>query len=281
MSHLPPRSPPTVPGRASASVPGAAATSDRLPLTALVTTFNEETNIGACLESVGWADELLVVDSFSSDDTCREAAHHTDRILQHPYESPARQKNWALAQARHRWVLILDADERATAELRAEICALLARGPERVAYWIHRRNTFLGREMRHGGWETDRVIRLVDRTHSRYPDVRVHEEMEVDGPVGVLRERLFHHSVRSLEQYGPKMERYSRWWAEERHARGRRATPWTVLSHTLGRFVRMYVLKRGFLDGGHGLLLALLASFSVYQKYAKLWELGLRRGPSR
>ena len=257
--------------------PAAAPHRDRLSLTALVTTYNEEHNIGRCLESVAWAEDILVVDSFSTDGTCREAARHTDRILQHPYESPARQKNWALEQARHRWVLILDADERATPELEKEVRTLLEQEPGHAAYWIHRRNTFRGREMRHGGWETDRVIRLVDRKRARYPDVRVHEEMKVDGPVGVLRGRLIHHSVRSLEQYSPKMERYSRWWAEERWERGQRATAWTVFAHTIARFVRMFLLRRGFLDGGHGLVLALMASFSVYQKHAKLWELGLRR----
>ncbi|MFQ5718687.1 MAG: glycosyltransferase family 2 protein [Acidobacteriota bacterium] len=261
------------------SAPCSPGASDRpstaVPITALVTTHDEEHNIDACLASLAWVDEILVVDSFSSDGTCEAASRHTDRILQHPYESPARQKNWGMSQARHPWILILDADERVTPELEAEVRELMAAGPGCVAYWIPRRNTFLGRVMHHGGWESDRVIRLVAKDRCRYPDVRVHEEMQADGPVGALAGKLDHHSMRSYAQYAPKMDRYSRWWAKERWERGRRTGPLSVFGHTVGRFIRMFVLKRGFLDGGHGLMLALLAAFSVYQKHAKLWEMGL------
>ena len=259
------------------SGPAAAArTAGETPLSVIVTTRDEERNLAACLGSVQWAADILVVDSGSSDGTCRLAARWADRVVQHPYETPARQKNWAIPQARHQWVLILDADERVTPELAAEIRNLLAAGPACRGYWIYRRNTFLGREMRHGGWQTDRVIRLFARDHARYPDVRVHEEMTVDGPVGVLRGRLLHHTVRSLDSYAERMERYSRWWAEDRAAAGRRAGPWDILSHTVGRFIRMYLLRGGFRDGGHGLVLALMASYSVFLKYAKLWEKGRR-----
>ncbi len=250
----------------------AAGQDGRAPLSVIVTTADEERNIAACLASVQWADDILVVDSGSQDSTVELARPLAHRVVQHPYESPARQKNWAIPQARHPWVLILDADERATPELEAEIRGLLRSGPACRGYWIYRRNTFLGREIRHGGWERDRVIRFFARDHARYPDVRVHEEMEVDGPVGVLKARMLHHSVRSLAAYGAKMERYSTWWAEERAAAGRRTGALGVAAHALGRFVRMYILKRGFLDGGHGLVLACMASFSVFQKHAKLWE---------
>jgi glycosyltransferase involved in cell wall biosynthesis len=161
----------------------------RAPLSVIVTTGNEARNIVACLASVQWAAEIIVVDSGSRDATVELARPLAHQVLEHPYESPARQKNWAIPQARHPWVLILDADERVTPELAAEIRALLAAGPGRRGYWIYRRNTFLGREIRHGGWERDRVIRLFARDHARYPDVQVHEEMQVDGEVGVLRGR--------------------------------------------------------------------------------------------
>ncbi|MFQ5768518.1 MAG: glycosyltransferase family 2 protein, partial [Acidobacteriota bacterium] len=154
----------------------------RVPLSVLVTSFNEEKNIAACLRSVAWAGEILLVDSFSTDGTVALASPLADRILVHRYESPARQKNWGIQKTSHPWILILDADERASPELAREIEDLLASGPEKSAYWIHRRNTFLGREIRHGGWERDRVIRFFSRHHARYPDVRVHEEMEVEGP---------------------------------------------------------------------------------------------------
>lgn len=243
-----------------------------VPLTVIVTTFNEAVNIEACLRSVQWAEEILVIDSGSTDTTVALSRPLADRVLDHPYESPARQKNWAIPQARLPWILILDADERAMPGMEAEIRRLLAEGPARHGYWIYRRNTFLGREIRHGGWERDKVIRFFARGHALYKDVLVHEEMEVDGPVGVLQERLMHHSVRSLVEYGKKMDRYSGWWAEEKARQGRHAGPGTILGHTVGRFWRMYLLRGGFRDGGHGLVLSLLASFSVFQKYAKLWE---------
>lgn len=244
----------------------------RAPLTVLVTSFNEADNIAACLRSVAWADDVLLVDSHSTDATRERAAGLATRILSHPYESPARQKNWGLSQARHPWVLILDADERVTPELAAEIRAVLDGPAGPAAFWIRRRNTFLGRPIRFGGWGSDRVIRLCRPDRARYPDVLVHEEMVVDGPVGRLRGRLLHHSVRALAQYGEKMERFSTWWAEDRFSRGKRASAWTVAVHTTGRFLRMYVLQGGFLDGGHGLVVALQGSYSVFLKYAKLWE---------
>ena len=249
----------------------------RVPLTVLVTSFNEADNIAACLRSVAWADDILLVDSHSTDATLERARGLATRILSHAYESPARQKNWGLAQARHPWVLILDADERVTPGLEAEVRALLEAGPSRDAYWIRRRNTFLGRTIRFGGWGSDRVIRLCRRERARYPDVLVHEEMVVDGGVGELRGELLHHSVRSLGQYGEKMERFSTWWAADRLRRGRRASAVTVVLHTVGRFLRMYLLQGGFLDGGHGLIVALQGSYSVFLKYAKLWEGGRPR----
>ena len=244
----------------------------RQALTVLVTSFNEADNIVACLRSVAWADDILLVDSHSTDATLERARGLVTRVLSHPYESPARQKNWGLAQALHPWVLILDADERVTPELEEEIRELLAAAPRQDAFWIRRRNTFLGRTIRFGGWGSDRVIRLCRPDRARYPEVLVHEEMVVDGEIGELRGALLHHSVRSLGQYGEKMERFSSLWAEDRYRRGRRASALTVALHTLGRFLRMYVLQGGFLEGGHGLIVALQGSYSVFLKYAKLWE---------
>lgn len=248
-----------------------------VPVTAIVTTWNEAVNIEACLRSLQWAAEIIVVDSDSSDDTVARARPLADQVLNHVYESPARQKNWAIPQARLPWVLILDADERVPASLAQEIRDLQAARPACHGYWIYRRNTFLGREIRHGDWGRDKVIRFFARDHARYRDVRVHEEMEVDGPVGVLKERLLHHSVRTLADYGRKMDRYSDWWAEENAGKGRKAGPAIIFGHTLGRFIRTYLLHGGFRDGGHGLVLALLDASSVFQKYAKLWEMDRRQ----
>ena len=255
------------------SRPGAGRQPGDLPVSAILTTKNEEENVVPCLTTVQWAAEVIVVDSGSTDATLARAAPLADRVLQHEYVSAARQKNWIIPQARHPWVLIIDADERVTPELEADIRRVMTEGPKHRGYWIYRRNTFFGREIRHGGWQKDRVIRLFARDHGSYPDLRVHAELEVDGSVGVLQGRFMHHTIRSLRGYWAKMERYSAWWAEGKAAAGKRASTWTVFFHTVSRFGKMYIIRGGFLDGGHGLLVAILASFSVFQKYANLWEL--------
>lgn len=247
----------------------------RLPLTALVTTRDEEETVGACLASVeGLAGELLVIDSGSQDRTLEIARGHGARILEHPYESPARQKNWAIPQCRHPWVLILDADEQASPALAEEIRALFAAdGPASEGYWIPRENRFLGRVMKHGGWGADRVIRLISRERARYDDRLVHEEIDLPGPLPALTAPLLHDTFRSFPQYVPKAWRWAEAGAREAFQRGRRASAWSVASRPLARFVRAYLLKGGLLDGGPGLVLALFTAMTVYMKYARLWEL--------
>ncbi|MFN7965796.1 MAG: glycosyltransferase family 2 protein [Acidobacteriota bacterium] len=246
------------------------------PISVLVTTLNEEERLAECLASVMWAEERLVVDSGSVDRTAEIALEHGARVIVHPYESPARQKNWGLTQCRHEWVLILDADEVVSPALAEELQALHSMGPRHDGHWIRRENVFMGKVMRYGGWESDRVIRFVQRDRARYDDRLVHEEIDLPGPLPTLRHPMRHHTFRSFQQYWPKVERYSVHGALDAFGRGKRANAWTVFSHAVGRFVRMYLLRRGFLDGGHGLVLALFSTFTTYLKYARLWELSLR-----
>lgn len=250
--------------------------SERCAISVLVTTLNEEERLAECLASVTWADERLVVDSGSVDRTAEIAEQFGSRVVVHPYESPARQKNWGLTQCRHEWVLILDADEVVSPLLAAELRALHAAGPRDDGHWIRRENVFMGKVMRHGGWESDRVIRFVHRDRARYDDRLVHEEIDLPEPLPTLRHPMRHHTFRSFQQYWPKVERYSVHGALDAFGRGRRAGAWTVFAHATGRFLRMYLLRRGFLDGGHGLVLALFSTFTTYLKYARLWELTLR-----
>jgi len=245
-------------------------------VTALIPTFNEEEVIRDCLDSVRWADEILVVDSFSQDRTLEIARQFGARILQHEYVNSATQKNWAIPQAAHDWVLLVDSDERVTHELRDEIRAILAGSPLHHGYWIPRANHFLGKRMMHGGWETDKVIRLFRREHARYEVREVHAEINLPGPLPVMRHPLLHYSFRSFSQYWRKIQLYSDWGSSQMWRDGKRAGWLSIAAHPLQRFLKMYLVRLGFLDGTHGLVLSMLGAFSVFLKYAKLWERGLR-----
>jgi glycosyltransferase involved in cell wall biosynthesis len=219
---------------------------------------------------------VLVVDSFSTDRTASIAKEHGARVLTHEYVNSATQKNWALPHASNPWVLVVDADERVTTDLRREVEHLLAAGPKVAAYSIPRVNFFMNRRIRHGGWEADRVIRLIRPAQARYQDREVHAEVVTNGPIGRLSAPLLHYTFRSFAQYLPKVQRYTDWGASQAFRDGQRAGVASVLLRPVGRFFKMYVLRLGFLDGRHGMVLGLLAAFSVYLKYAKLWEMGLK-----
>lgn len=241
-------------------------------LTAIVPTFNEEGNLAACLESVRWADEILVADSFSTDRSLEIARRYGARTIQRAYGYSASQKNWAIPQASHPWILLVDSDERVSGPLAEEIRGLLASGPDANAYWIYRSNHLLGRWVRGCGWGTDKVIRLFRRDLGRYEDTQVHAEIQIDPPVGHLRGRLVHYSFRSFDQYMPKLWKYAHWGAEDEWGAGRRARTVDVLLRPLLRFVKMYMLRGGFLEGTHGLVVSYLGFFAVFLKYARLWE---------
>ncbi len=246
--------------------------SARAPLSVIVPCFNEESTIADCLESAQFADEILVVDSYSTDRTLEIARRHTSRILQHEFWSHGAQNNWAIPQAKHDWVMVVDADERVTPELADEVRILL-RGPTCDGYRLRRRNFFLGREIRHGTWGNDHVLRLFRRDKGRYQERHVHSRVELDGREGRCRGALLHHTYRSLDEYARKIHRFSRGGALNEQERGKRGGAWPIFAHGAGRFLKSYVLKRGFLDGTEGLIIAFMEADLAALKYAKLWEL--------
>ena len=243
-------------------------------LTAIVTTFNEEGNIADCLASLSFADEILVVDSYSKDKTVAIAgAFPKTRVLQHEYAGNGPQCNWAMDQAAYPWVLIVDADERVTPALAREIADLLEKGPSADHYFLRRDNVFLDRVIRHSGWGQDRLVRLLRRGSARYPEQLVHADMHPEGPTPALAAPLLHYTLRSLPQYLEKLHRYAEWGAQDLARKGRRAGFTEVALRPAWRFFRMFVLEAGFLDGLHGFAVCALQSYGVFLKWARLWEL--------
>lgn len=246
----------------------------RPPISALVTTFNEERHIADCLASVDWCDEILVVDSFSTDRTAEIVREcNRARFVQRRYYGSASQKNWAMDQTRHEWVLILDADERCTPALRREIKTLFRNGdPAHDAYTIKRQVYFLGRVIRFSGWQHDRVVRLLRRDAGRYPNRRVHADMATRGPAPVLKKPMRHYMVDDLLSYSRRIQRYSWWGAAQAWREGRRSGPAEVLGRSLWRFLRTYGLQLGVLDGMRGLVFCLLQAYGTYLKWSYVWS---------
>jgi glycosyltransferase involved in cell wall biosynthesis len=246
--------------------------SSRPRVSAIVTTFNEEAHIAGCIESLLWCDEILVVDSFSTDRTAEIARGYDKvRFFQRTYYGSAAQKNWAMDQVANEWILIFDADERCTTELQREIQDLLAAGPSHEAYTIHRRVYFLDRRIRFSGWQNDRVVRLVKNGSARYPNRRVHADMATRGPAPVLRSSMEHYMTDSLDEYIRRIEKYSFWGAAQNWREKKKSGPLEVFGRSIWRFFRTYIFQLGILDGMHGLVFCMLQAYGTYLKWALLW----------
>ena len=238
-------------------------------LSVAIITRNEARNIGGCLRSVAFADEIVVVDQASGDGTREIAQAAAARVIATDrWPGFGAQKNLAIDACRGEWILSLDADERVSDALRAEIESTLA-APGFDVYDMPRRSTYCGRFMRHGGWWPDRCARLFRRGSARFSDSRVHERLLADGAVGRLTEPLIHYSFRSMDDVLEKMNRYSS--ASATMLAARAATPGlaTAVTHGLAAFLRTYVLKLGFLDGRYGFLLAVSNAEGSYYRYVK------------
>ncbi|HWI16473.1 MAG TPA: glycosyltransferase family 2 protein [Vicinamibacterales bacterium] len=244
-----------------------------VPVTATLITFNEAANIQAALESLSWADELIVVDSQSTDDTVAIARRFTDKVIVRPWPGYIAQKNFAAEQASHDWIFSLDADERVTPELAAEIKTLLASGPKAAGYRVPRVTFHLGRWMRSTDWYPDYQLRFYDRRRARWAGKRVHESVKADGPVEDLRGELQHYAYRDLAHHFQTMDRYTTLAARQMFEEGRRAGFFDLMVHPPAAFLRNYVLRGGFRDGVPGLIVSAMNARYVGLKFAKLWEL--------
>jgi len=252
--------------------------SEPLPLSLVIIARDAAHELSDCLASAAFAAETVVVDSGSNDDTAAVAARCGARVIEHAWEGFGPQKNFAVGQARHDWVLCLDADERVTPELAAAIAALFAAAQPAAAacsrpaaaYSIARRNRFLGRWLAHGEGYPDWNIRLFDRRRARWSDDLVHEKVVTDGPAARLEGDLLHASAESIDTYIAKQNRYTTVQAEQMHARGERASAAQLMFSPVVRFLRFYVFRLGFLDGLAGFAHIAIGAFASFLKYAKL-----------
>ena len=239
-------------------------------ITATIVTLNEERNIARAIESLRCADEILVVDSGSTDRTLEIAERLGARVIREPWRGYAGQKNFAAESAAFDWVLSLDADECLTEELEAEILQLKRDGPAFDAYRFPRMAQYLGRWIEHSGWYPDRKIRLYRRDQARWEGEYVHESVRSAGRAGDLRGKLLHFTCSSLSEHLKTLDRYTTLAAREQRARGRTVPAAKLLLDPAWTFFRAYVLQRGFLDGPQGIAIAWMAALYTFLKYAKV-----------
>lgn len=248
-----------------------------MKITATVITFNEEHNIAAALESLRWADEIIVVDSESTDRTVEIARRFTDRVLVRPWPGYSAQKNFAAEQAANDWIFSLDADERVSDELNNEIEQIRRGETTAAAFEMARSTLYLSRWIKHSGWRPDFKRRLYRRDRARWRGDYVHETLEIDGDVQSIAGNILHYTVRDASEHHLRMDRYTTLAAEEAHTRGESASLVALLLSPALVFVRSYVLKLGFLDGVPGLAIARFAAHYDFLKKLKLWEMRVKR----
>jgi glycosyltransferase involved in cell wall biosynthesis len=247
-------------------------------LSACIITLNEADRIGACLTSLDVADEIVVVDSGSEDRTREICRERGARVIDNAWPGHVEQKNHAIENAAHDWVLCIDADERLSDELRAAIRAWKEAEPDAPGYALNRHTEYLGRWIDHCGWYPQWRVRLFDRRRGRWVGTNPHDRVEVDGTAGRIAGDLNHHTYRDLRDHLRTIDNFTTIAAKERHASGKRFNPFAMLFGAWWRTTRIYVFRLGFLDGVPGLILAVMAGYYVFLKHAKLFELQRRAG---
>jgi (heptosyl)LPS beta-1,4-glucosyltransferase len=239
----------------------------------VILTRNEEENIADCLDTVQWADETLVLDSFSDDDTVEIARSKGARVRERPFDNYALQRKAALAMASSDWVFFVDADERATPELAREIRRVVERD-DVDGWWVSRKNYIFGAWIRHAGWYPDYQLRLLRRAKARYDERReVHELVELEGEAEYLQNPLIHYNYSTVREFRQKQDRYTDYEVRMLLEGGQRAKPWNFVLQPLRQFHWRYVTLRGYKDGWRGLLLSLLMAYYELVRYCRLWRL--------
>ena len=252
----------------------------REKISACVLTYNEERKIEQCLRSILWCDEIVILDSFSTDSTLSLCRQFTDRVYQREWLGYVGQRNLIREMATHSWILFLDSDEEVSPVLRDEIITEFEKGNgPYVGYEFPRQVFFLGKWIRHGEWYPDVKLRLFKKVHGRTEGQEPHDRVIVNGPVKRLKNPLWHYTYDDIRDYVDTVNRFSSITARQRFLAGARFSWAHVIVRSMLRFLKGYVLRLGFLDGAHGFLVASINSFGVFVKYSKLWEHRLKSRP--
>jgi glycosyltransferase involved in cell wall biosynthesis len=241
-------------------------------ITAIIPTLNEEIHIKEAIKSVGFADEIIVIDSFSSDKTLEIAEKMDVKIIKRKFDDFSSQKNYAIAQATHDWIYILDADERVTVKVRKEILKAVKKPKDFVGFYLRRTFYFCGKKVNYSGFQRDKVMRLFLKEHCKYNGL-VHEKITTKGKIGFFKNKIDHFSYRNYDHYISKMNHYAAIRAEELHHKGRKVNMYHVMVKPAARFFIHYIIRLGFLDGFTGFLVAKTQAYGVLARYIKLWLL--------
>ena len=244
-------------------------------ISAVIITKNEEERIKPCLESIKWVDEIIIVDSFSTDKTIDICKEYTDKISQMEMRGFGEQKQFAIEKAASDWILSIDADEVVTEELRDEIKGVLEEETEYDGFKIYRKNIYLGRPMRYCGWYVP-ILRLFKRGKGRFNEKKVHEEIIVDGNVGLLKGEILHNTYKNISHHLEKIDSFTTYDADELTKKGVILKPsnylWYLAFKPIVRFLQKFILQKGIFEGMHGFILSINAAMVVFINYAKLWE---------
>ncbi len=247
-------------------------------LTAIIPTKNEINNIEAVIASVNFADEILVIDSFSEDGTFEKAKTIATKVIQRKFDFYGAQKNHAISKAEHQWILLVDADERVTPELKTEILSVLNNNKiDHNAFSIKRINHFMGQRVNYSGWRNDSVIRLFKKEACKYDNRHVHESLQVNGTIGKLEHKFLHYSYRSFDLYMEKMNHYATLQAKDYDKKTGALTPYHFIIKPFWGFVKHYIIQSGFRDGIVGLTIGYVQGYVVFMRYVKLWLLRKNR----
>lgn len=246
-------------------------------ITAIIPTLNEEIHIENAIKSVNFADEIIVIDSYSTDKTVKLAEKHNVKIIKREFDDFSSQKNYAISQAKHSWIYILDADERVSKKLKKELLKTLEDPRDFVGFNIKRNTHFAGKSIKYGGVQSDAVIRLFNRDFCKYNGALVHEKISFNGEIGLLKKSIEHYTFRDYNHYINKLNHYSTLKAQQLAKLGKRVNLFHFIIKPTARFVKHYFIKLGFLDGYAGLIFAKTQAYGVLTRYVKLWLINQKK----